>query len=143
MNDDKAAERVNEVELGEVHGDLVPIREAQGQRRAIKLIEPGWSTSRYWPAEVLERDGPAAFPAGTHMYLDHADEEAANEILKAAGYKAAHFEIPYVPTPPKSALKGASPESLADALAGVFSGTVYGSEMSDAFVLFNPARTAR
>lgn len=34
-------------------------------------------SSGYYPAEVLRRDGPAAFPAGTHVYLDHptADED--------------------------------------------------------------------
>src|SRR5690625_6670486 len=28
-------------------------------------------SSGYYPAEVLERDGARAFPAGTHMFLDH------------------------------------------------------------------------
>lgn len=29
-------------------------------------------SSGYYPATVLERDGARAFPAGTHMYLDHS-----------------------------------------------------------------------
>ncbi len=37
----------------------------------LKIIEPGWGSSGYYPAEVLERDGPLIFPAGTHMYFDH------------------------------------------------------------------------
>lgn len=37
----------------------------------IKLISPGWGSKGYYSAEVLKRDGPAAWPAGTHMYLDH------------------------------------------------------------------------
>lgn len=37
----------------------------------VLLISPGWGTSGYWGAELLEADGPAAFPAGTHMYWDH------------------------------------------------------------------------
>lgn len=31
-------------------------------------------SSGYYPAEVLMRDGPRAFPAGTHVYLDHPSE---------------------------------------------------------------------
>jgi hypothetical protein len=37
----------------------------------IKIISPGWGTRGYYSAEVLKRDGPKAWPAGTHMYLDH------------------------------------------------------------------------
>ncbi|MCG5464218.1 hypothetical protein MED01_002383 [Micromonospora sp. MED01] len=49
-------------------------------RLAIRLIRAGWSlNSNYYPAEVLRRDGPAAWPAGTQCMADHAteDEEAA------------------------------------------------------------------
>lgn len=45
----------------------------------IKLIQPGWGSSGYYGPEVLERDGPAAFPAGTKMYLDHPTESEAAE----------------------------------------------------------------
>jgi hypothetical protein len=37
----------------------------------IKVIAPGWGASGYYPAEVLERDGPKVFSKGLHMYLDH------------------------------------------------------------------------
>lgn len=37
----------------------------------IKIIQPGWGSSGYYPAEVLERDGPKVFTAGTHMYWNH------------------------------------------------------------------------
>jgi hypothetical protein len=38
----------------------------------IKLIEGDVrGSSGYYPASVLERDGATAFPAGTHIYLDH------------------------------------------------------------------------
>lgn len=37
----------------------------------LKLIEPGWGASGYYSKEVLERDVPKAFPAGTHMYWNH------------------------------------------------------------------------
>lgn len=37
----------------------------------IKIISPGWGSSGYYPAEVLERDGPRVFGKGLHMYWDH------------------------------------------------------------------------
>ena len=44
----------------------------------IKLIAPGKGSSAFYPAEVLKRDGPNVFKAGTHVYLNHptAAEEA-------------------------------------------------------------------
>ncbi len=44
----------------------------------IKLISPGKGSSAFYPAEVLRRDGPEVFTAGTHVYLNHptAAEEA-------------------------------------------------------------------
>lgn len=38
----------------------------------IKLIAPGKGSSAFYPAEVLKRDGPQVFRAGTHVYLNHA-----------------------------------------------------------------------
>lgn len=45
----------------------------------IKLIAPGWGSSGHYSKEVLQRDGPAAFPAKTKMFWNHqtAEEEAA------------------------------------------------------------------
>jgi hypothetical protein len=45
----------------------------------IKLIAPGPGSSAFYPKEVLERDGPKVFKAGTHVYLNHptAAEESA------------------------------------------------------------------
>lgn len=37
----------------------------------MKIIEPGWGSSGYYPESVLERDGSKAFPAGTKMYWNH------------------------------------------------------------------------
>lgn len=46
--------------------------EALGTGRfRLRLIEAGQGSSGIYPAEVLERDGPAVFRAGTHMYIDH------------------------------------------------------------------------
>jgi len=40
----------------------------------VKLIAPGKGSSAYYPAEVLKRDGPNVFKAGTHMYWNHATD---------------------------------------------------------------------
>lgn len=40
----------------------------------VQIIRAGWGSSGYYPAKVLERDGPTVFPAGTHMFLDHPTE---------------------------------------------------------------------
>lgn len=51
-----------------------------GGRMAIRLIRAGWSLNgRYYPAEVLKRDGPKAFPAGTLAFVDHAGESEEQE----------------------------------------------------------------
>jgi hypothetical protein len=59
----------------------------------IQLIKAGWSLNgNYYPAEVLRRDGPAAWPAGTLNYVDHdtdAEEEArpAGSLMRLASYQ--------------------------------------------------------
>lgn len=60
--------------------DVIMLTEAgSGSTIPIKIIQPGWGSSGYYSKEVLQRDGPKVFPAGTHMYMDHptAQEEAA------------------------------------------------------------------
>jgi len=37
----------------------------------VKIIQPGEGSTGNWLAETLRRDGPQAFPKGTHMYWDH------------------------------------------------------------------------
>lgn len=52
---------------------------AGGRRYKARLIEGDrWGSSGYWPRDLVERDGPKAWPAGTLMYLDHptSTEEA-------------------------------------------------------------------
>lgn len=66
----------------EILGDCIPLREgAVGQDGTayLKLIAPGWGSSGYYPAEVLERDGPQVFKAGTKNFWNHQTdaEEAA------------------------------------------------------------------
>lgn len=57
------------------NGDNSELREAK--TRMLKLITEGWGSSGYYPADVLKRDGPKVFKAGTHNYIDHLtlDEE--------------------------------------------------------------------
>lgn len=58
----------------ELAGDIVPLVEkalSKAPTARLKLISPGWGTSGYYSADVLKRDGPKAFKAGTHMYVDH------------------------------------------------------------------------
>jgi len=40
----------------------------------ILIASEGWGSYGYYPREVLERDGPAVWPKGTHMYWDHPTE---------------------------------------------------------------------
>lgn len=57
--------------------ERIVLKEAKADYE-IKLIAPGKGSSAFYPAEVLKRDGPKVFKAGTHVYLNHptAAEEA-------------------------------------------------------------------
>lgn len=58
--------------------DEVELQEAQSEGSGgaknlpVKLIAPGWGATGYYSPEVLKRDGPKIFKAGTHMYMNHA-----------------------------------------------------------------------
>ncbi len=58
--------------------ETIALREAKSDYE-IKLIAPGKGSSAFYPAEVLKRDGPKVFKAGTHIFTNHptAAEEAA------------------------------------------------------------------
>lgn len=63
----------------EVLGDCIPLTEAglaglQEAKATIRVATPGWGTSGYYSEEVLKRDGPKVFPAGTKMYWNHPTE---------------------------------------------------------------------
>lgn len=63
-----------ESEAVDMMGDTVPLVERAVRDDStipIKIIQPGWGTSGYYPPEVLARDGPKVFKAGTKMYWDH------------------------------------------------------------------------
>ena len=64
-----------------IHAEYVPLLEKAVRRDgtiAVKIIQPGWGSAGYYPAAVLERDGPAVFTRGLQMMWDHptAQEEA-------------------------------------------------------------------
>jgi len=70
------------VEAADLDSELVPLTEKAVRKDNtidLKLIAPGWGSSGYYSADVLRADGPAAWPAGTHMYLDHPTESEAKE----------------------------------------------------------------
>lgn len=46
---------------------------------SVKVIEPGWGSSGYYPEETLKRDGPKVFAKGTQMYWDHPTVSEAAE----------------------------------------------------------------
>ena len=65
-----------------LEGDLAELIEkavADDNTIDLKLISPGWGSSGHYSAEVLKRDGPAAFPVGTQMFLDHPTESQKRE----------------------------------------------------------------
>lgn len=75
--EDNAVEEAATLEI-----DFVPLIEQavrQDGTIAVKLIAPGWGSSGYYPADVLRRDGPQIFRAGTKQFWNHAtaQEEAA------------------------------------------------------------------
>lgn len=70
------------VEAADFDSALVPLVERAVRKDNtidLKLIAPGWGTSGYYSADVLRADGPQAWPAGTHMYLDHPTVSEAKE----------------------------------------------------------------
>jgi len=65
---------------GEINGDCVDLlTELQEASAEICIATPGWGTSGYYSAEVLRRDGPAIFPAGTQMFWNHQTEAEMEE----------------------------------------------------------------
>lgn len=90
-------------EAADLDGDYIPLVEGAVRRDGtipIKVISPGWGSSGFYAADVLERDGPKVFTSGTKMYWNHPTsvEEAdrpegdlnalAAELTTAARYDA-------------------------------------------------------
>jgi hypothetical protein len=67
-------EELQTVESADFDSEVIPLTERAVRPNStidLKLIAPGWGSSGYYSADVLRADGPTAWPAGTHMYLDH------------------------------------------------------------------------
>lgn len=56
--------------------ETIELREAKADYE-IKLIAPGAGAMAYYPADVLKRDGPGAFPAETKVYANHPPKGAS------------------------------------------------------------------
>lgn len=75
LRDAVMAQEIKEVAfIEENDGMYIPLIEKAVRRDKtipIKIIQPGWGSSGYYPAEVLKRDGAKAFPKGTKMFWNH------------------------------------------------------------------------
>lgn len=87
----------------EVDGDFVALTERaimDDGTALLRVITPGWGSSGYYAPELLERDGPTVFTAGTKMFWNHqtdAEEAArpegdlrdlAGELIEDASWNA-------------------------------------------------------
>lgn len=74
------AERVD-VELHEAAGSIREAKPGAGGVYVIDVIRSGWNTSgsRYYAADVLERDVPKVYGAGTQMFVDHPSASEADD----------------------------------------------------------------
>ncbi len=61
-------------ELGGSFAELLEASVGDDGIVPIKIIAPGWGSSGFYSEEVLKRDGPDVYAAGTQMYLDHPTE---------------------------------------------------------------------
>lgn len=90
----------------DITGDVIPLKEgAVGQDGTVllKVIQPGWGSSGYYPADVLERDLPRIYPAGTKQFWDHATqaEEAARPEGSLRNLASVSLEaVKYLPAGP-------------------------------------------
>ncbi len=50
-----------------------------GTKWRVKVIESGWGSSGYYPAEMLAEYGPKTFTKGTKVYINHPTNTEANE----------------------------------------------------------------
>jgi hypothetical protein len=44
---------------------------SKGNKWKVKVIESGWGSSGYYPAEMLKEYGPSVFSAGTKVFMNH------------------------------------------------------------------------
>lgn len=95
---EESAATLQKVSIREVGADGGGVNAGTGTKRQITIIEAGWGSSGYYPREVLERDGPKVWPAGTHMYMDHPSrqEEADQPERKVAQLAAVLTKDPFM-----------------------------------------------
>lgn len=86
--------------------DFMPLIEAKGKTREVKLIAPGWGSSGYYGAGMLEADGPKVFKRDTKMYWNHPGvseererperdlRDLAGVLLEDARFEKAHPKGP-------------------------------------------------
>lgn len=72
--DSDEADDASELSEAVLTGDIIPLVEKSVRSDGtvpLKVIQPGWGSSGYYDAKVLERDGASAFPKGTKMFWNH------------------------------------------------------------------------
>jgi hypothetical protein len=62
------------------------LSEKVGDGYPIVLITPGHGSSGYYSEEVIRQNAPDAWPAGTHVYMDHLKEGETRSPEKLLGY---------------------------------------------------------
>ena len=80
--DDDMPDVIKEAENVALDGELMPLVEKAVRNDGtipIRIIAPGWGSSGYYPADVLERDGPKVFKAGMHTYWNHPTKTEERE----------------------------------------------------------------
>jgi hypothetical protein len=87
----EAADTLERVTVTEAtSGGVRPVR-GKPAEITVDIIRSGWNRSgtRYYPAEVLERDIPVCYPAGTHMYVNHPGQVEAEDRPERSLYDLA------------------------------------------------------
>lgn len=75
-------------------GAVAPTKSSNGNWRAV-LITPGKGSSGIYSESMLRESGPAAFPKGTHSYIDHPTSEGeirSPKNLMGVLAEDAHYE---------------------------------------------------
>lgn len=66
---------MNEFDVIESASLTLNSADATGKKWRTRIIKAGWGSKGYYPAEVLAKDGPVVFKAGTPIFMDHPTPE--------------------------------------------------------------------
>lgn len=79
------------VEIAEASTGGVKAVKGKPSEVTIDIIRSGWnkSGSRYYPAEVIERDVPLVYPVGTQMFINHPGQEESEDRPERSLYDLA------------------------------------------------------